>query len=266
MIIQTATNIFRFISVCFYESYADPRYFFEQDYYEMPEYIKETDFDMIKYQDSFIPYIQQWANEVTEKLKRYGIKSIKVKGIGNPKEYNFYTDWANIDVEVDDNWDRIAVKRLKSLSKDRDCNRYFGDNFRSSTGFSFYGPKSWGEFKNALESDNQSCGMYILFGMYSTIAFVKEFGNIAEEKWIEITENQGMQYDDFATTELLIPENSEYLFLDSHTMEADEIYHKVFDKYGWAWRHPKYKSKTELCAMLKWAKEKGMSIEMLKGI
>lgn len=44
---------------------------------------------------------------------------------------------------------------------------------------------------------------------------------------------------------------------------ADELYHHVLDKYGWAWRDPKYKSETELCAMLKWAKEKGLTIEEL---
>lgn len=270
MVISTTTNIFRFISVCFYESFADPRYFFERDYDEMPEYIKETDFDMKKYQDSFILSIQEWANEVIERLKEYGIKSIKVKGIGNPKEYNFYTDWADVDVEADDDWDRIAIRKLKLLSKDHDCNRYFGDNFRSCSGYSFYGPESWKEFEHDLKSNNPRCEMYVLFGMYSTLAFVKEFGNIAEQKWTDITEDRkeedGIKYDDFAVTELLIPEGSEYLFKDSYTAEADELYHKVFDKYGWAWRHPKYKSKTELCAMLKWAKDKGMSIEELKGI
>lgn len=39
--------------------------------------------------------------------------------------------------------------------------------------------------------------------------------------------------------------------------------HHVLDKYGWAWRDPKYKSETELWAMLKWAKEKGLTIEEL---
>lgn len=72
-----------------------------------------------------------------------------------------------------------------------------------------------------------------------------------------------LQYHNFATTEMLIPEGSEHLFNDVHTAEADELYHHVLDKYGWAWRDPKYKSETELCAMLKWAKEKGLTIEEL---
>lgn len=65
------------------------------------------------------------------------------------------------------------------------------------------------------------------------------------------------------TTEMLIPEGSEHLFKDIYTAKADELYHHVLDKFGWAWRDPKYKSETELCAMLKWAKEKGLTIEEL---
>lgn len=42
------------------------------------------------------------------------------------------------------------------------------------------------------------------------------------------------------------------------------IWKKVYEEIvGWAWRDPKYKSETELCAMLKWAKEKGLTIEEL---
>lgn len=38
MILKTTTNEFCFINVSFYETIADPRHFFEQDYEEMPEY------------------------------------------------------------------------------------------------------------------------------------------------------------------------------------------------------------------------------------
>lgn len=136
MILKTTTNEFCFINVSFYETITDPRYFFEQDYEEMPEYEEELD---------------------------------------------------------------------------------------------------------------------------------KEFGFKAGEAWSEITEYAYgcLSYSDFATTEMLIPEGSEHLFKDIYTAKADELYHHVLDKFGWAWRDPKYKSETELCAMLKWAKEKGLTIEEL---
>lgn len=177
MILKTTTNEFCFINVSFYETVADPRHFFSQEYEEMPEYEEESDFDFDSYCNAFMPYVQEWADEVKERLLVYGVKDIKVTSVGHPREYNYGTDW--------------------------------------------------------MES--------------------------------EITEYayECLLYSDFATTEMLIPEGSEYLFNDVHTAEADELYHHVLDKYGWAWRDPKYKSETELCAMLKWAKEKGLTIEEL---
>jgi hypothetical protein len=97
------------------------------------------------------------------------------------------------------------------------------------------------------------------------LKIVKEFGFKAGEAWSEITEYVYgcLSYSDFATTEMLVPEGSEHLFKDIYTAKADDLYHHVLDKFGWAWRDPKYKSETELCAMLKWAKEKGLTIEEL---
>lgn len=43
MILKTTTDEFCFINVSFYETIADPRYFFEQDYEEMPKYKSETE-------------------------------------------------------------------------------------------------------------------------------------------------------------------------------------------------------------------------------
>lgn len=53
MILKTTTNEFCFINVSFYETIADPRHFFEQDYEEMPEYEEESDFDFDSYYNKF---------------------------------------------------------------------------------------------------------------------------------------------------------------------------------------------------------------------
>lgn len=166
MILKTTTNEFCFINVSFYETIADPRYFFEQDYEEMPEYEEGLDFDFDSY-----------------------------------------------------------------------CNK-----FRCKVVYN-----------------------HPILLKYLTLAFVKEFGFKAGEAWSEITEYAYgcLSYSDFATTEMLIAEGSEHLFKDIYTAKADELYHHVLDKFGWAWRDPKYKSETELCAMLKWVKEKGLTIEEL---
>lgn len=102
MILKTTTNEFCFINVSFYETIADPRHFFEQDYEEMPEYEEESDFDFDSYYNKFIPFVQEWANEVSERLYGYGVNSIKVTSVGYPKEYNYGTDWMNVEVEFCD--------------------------------------------------------------------------------------------------------------------------------------------------------------------
>lgn len=98
MILKTTTNEFCFINVSFYETIADPRYFFEQDYEEMPEYEEELDFDFDSYCNKFIPFVQEWANKVGERLYEYGVNNIKVISVGHPKEYNYGTDWINVEV------------------------------------------------------------------------------------------------------------------------------------------------------------------------
>lgn len=243
MILKTTTNEFCFINVSFYETIADPRYFFEQDYEEMPEYEEESDFDFDSYCNKFIPFVQEWANKVGERLYEYGVNNIKVISVGHPKEYNYGTDWMDVRVEFCDEWRQKMLSNIGKIVNDDKCKKYAETNYRSDSGYD----------------------VTILLNMYLTLAFVKEFGFKAGEAWSEITEYAYgcLSYSDFATTEMLIPEGSEHLFKDIYTAKADELYHHVLDKFGWAWRDPKYKSETELCAMLKWAKEKGLTIEEL---
>lgn len=266
MKISTTTNCFEFVRCCFYETLADPRNLFEKDYNEMGEFEEEEDFDYNKYCNDFIPSVQEWANEVSYELKKYGVKDIKVLSVGHPREYNFYTDWMNVEVEVDDNWRGCMLNNIRYLISDDDCVKYFNEHYKSVSGYVFFGPENWEDFETDVRWKRGNPD--ILINMYLTLSFIREFGNIADEKWDEITYlmAESLIYYDYGTTKLFIPEGSEDLFKDSKTMEADELYHKVLDKYGWAWRHPKYKSETELCAMLKWAKDNNLTIEELRSI
>lgn len=267
MILKTTTNEFCFINVSFYETIADPRHFFEQDYEEMPEYEEESDFDFDSYYNKFIPFVQEWANEVSERLYGYGVNSIKVTSVGYPKEYNYGTDWMNVEVEFCDEWRQKMLSNISKIVNDDKCKKYAEANYRSVSGYIFLGPEDLKEFEKEIIERKSDSGydVTILLNMYLTLAFVKEFGFKAGEAWSEITEYAYgcLSYSDFATTEMLIPEGSEHLFKDIYTAKADELYHHILDKFGWAWRDPKYKSETELCAMLKWAKEKGLTIEEL---
>lgn len=267
MILKTTTNEFCFINVSFYETVADPRHFFSQEYDEMPEYEEESDFDFDSYCNAFMPYVQEWADEVKERLYEYGVKDIKVTSVGHPREYNYGTDWMEVEVEFRDGWRQMLLSNIGKIIDDDRCRKYAEVNYKSVQGYIFFGPENLKEFEKEIIEKNPNSGYdpAVLLNMYLTLAFVKEFGFVAEDAWYDVVAEafHYLQYHNFATTEMLIPEGSEYLFNDVHTAEADELYHHVLDKYGWAWRDPKYKSETELCAMLKWAKEKGLTIEEL---
>lgn len=82
MILKTTTNEFCFINVSFYETIADPRYFFEQDYEEMPEYEEELDFDFDSYCNKFIPFVQEWAPKYKSETELCAmLKWAKEKGL-----------------------------------------------------------------------------------------------------------------------------------------------------------------------------------------
>lgn len=150
MILKTTTNEFCFINVSFYETIADPRHFFEQDYEEMPEYEEESDFDFDSYYNKFIPFVQEWANEVSERLYGYGVNNIKVTSVGYPKEYNYGTDWMNVEVEFCDEWRQKMLSNISKIVNDDKCKKYAETNSRSVSGYIFLGPEDLKEFEKEI--------------------------------------------------------------------------------------------------------------------
>lgn len=138
MILKTTTNEFCFINVSFYETIADPRHFFEQDYEEMPEYEEESDFDFDSYYNKFIPFVQEWANEVSERLYGYGVNNIKVISVGHPKDHNYGTDWMDVRVEFCDEWRQKMLSNIGKIVNDDKCKKYAEANYRSVSGYIFF--------------------------------------------------------------------------------------------------------------------------------
>lgn len=150
MILKTTTNEFCFINVSFYETIADPRYFFEQDYEEMPEYEEESDFDFDSYCNKFIPFVQEWANEVGERIYEYGVNNIKVISVGHPKEYNYGTDWMDVRIEFCDEWRKKMLSNIGKIVNDDKCKKYAEANYRSVSGYIFLGPEDLKEFEKKI--------------------------------------------------------------------------------------------------------------------
>lgn len=68
-------------------------------------------------------------------LKDYGVVSIKATKFGSPREYNFMTDWLDLEVEVDDTFFAKAKKAILDPANRKAVVKYAGDNWVSRDGF-----------------------------------------------------------------------------------------------------------------------------------
>lgn len=266
--LKTTTNSFEFVKVDFYNSIASPENMFSDSYYDMPEYERERDFDYLRYCDDFIPKVQEFADTVAKKMECCGVDSIKVTGVCHPNDYNYNTDWMDLDIKFKDGGEKQMEDAVHEIMFCNSCREYFDNRYKTLPGYIFFGPEDIEEFRNETISfvrggltDYDPC---VLMNMFLTLSFIRLFGDMAEEEWDEIAYSEERYYYNYADIELLIPDGSEYLFKDVYTAEADELYHHVFDKVGWAWRG--YESETELGKMLKWAKAKGLTLDELRVI
>lgn len=79
------------------------------------------------------------ANKVfeTEKpLSQYGVVSIKATKFGSPREYNFMTDWLDLDVEVNDTFWAKAKAAIFDEKNREAIVKYAGSHWISHDGFS----------------------------------------------------------------------------------------------------------------------------------
>ena len=83
--------------------------------------------------------IVEEANKVFEAnkpLKEYGVVSIKATKFGSPREYNFMTDWLDLDVEVDDSFWTKAKEAIFKPGNRTKIVEYAGEHWVSYDGFS----------------------------------------------------------------------------------------------------------------------------------
>jgi hypothetical protein len=74
--------------------------------------------------------------EVEKPLREYGVVSIKATEFGSPREYNFTTDWLDLEVEVDDSFWQLAKEAIFKPENRAAIVEYAGDHWVSYDGFS----------------------------------------------------------------------------------------------------------------------------------
>lgn len=83
--------------------------------------------------------IVEEANRVFEAekpLSRYGVVSIKATKFGSPREYNFMSDWLDLEVVVDDSFWRLAKEAIFKPENRAKIVGYAGNHWVSYDGFS----------------------------------------------------------------------------------------------------------------------------------
>lgn len=172
------TNQFGFVDICFYETEADPRFIFDWDE-ESHESGKSCDelWDHFKYdwyRSEWIPYIQEVADQVVKEMKDTGLISMKITNVDSPYEYNFYSDWAEMEVEVSRDWREKALDRAKLYWKDENCMNLV-ESLKTRDGFWSFTPQSEKEWEAAWIG-GQGYSDEILLGCYLTFEFLLRFG------------------------------------------------------------------------------------------
>ena len=172
------THQFVFINVDFYESIADPRYMFDWEE-EAKESEKTCDelwdkFNFDWYRAEWIPYIQEVADQVVKEMKDVGLISMKVTNVDSPYEYNFYSDWAEVKVEVKSDWKGRALNRARIYWHDKDCMDLV-ESLKDHDGFWSFTPQSPKEWEDAWRGRVYYADE-ILLGFYLSMEFLLKFG------------------------------------------------------------------------------------------
>ena len=195
-IIKTATTLFMFTAVDFYWGLGNPdtllSFMFDEDYRdEMSEEDKELidwdNFDMDKYKKEFLPYIQGLADDVAKELD--GVEKIKVLDIKSPREYNFQTDWCDVDVYMEDGWQEKILGHTAEIFADKDCVEFFDENFKTRSGFISFLPEDMKEYPELIRNYNGSMKDDKVVAVWLSLMYVHKNGRIAWENWENIIED-----------------------------------------------------------------------------
>ena len=137
MIFNTSTRIAPIVDVSTYEgpfSYDSLWQSDEESEREEGRFVCD-DYDFSKMGDRIV----EEANKVFEAnkpLSQYGVVSIKATRFGSPREYNFMSDWLDLDVEVDGSFWRLAKEAIFDPKNRAKIVEYAGSHWVSYDGFS----------------------------------------------------------------------------------------------------------------------------------
>ena len=137
MTLSTSTRIAPIVDVSTYEgpfSYESLWGADEESEHEEGRFVCD-DYDSEKMGERIIEEANK-AFEAEKPLSQYGVVSIKATRFGSPREYNFMSDWLDLEVMVDDSFWRLAKEAIFDPKNRAKIVGYAGNHWVSYDGFS----------------------------------------------------------------------------------------------------------------------------------
>ena len=137
MTFRTSTHIAPIVDVSTYEgpfSYESLWGMDEESEREEGRFVCD-DYDFAKVGERIVAEANK-VFEANKPLKEYGVVFIRATKFGSPREYNFMTDWLDIDVGVDDSFWQLAKEAIFKPENRAKIVEYAGEHWVSYDGFS----------------------------------------------------------------------------------------------------------------------------------
>lgn len=223
------SNHFRFFVIDLYSTFNMDNVLSRVDY--MLPYMELEDVDFKRYKSDLLEEIKPVLKEAEEVLKRYGVKSLEITGeIESPREYNFYTDWVDIECRFKSGWKKRIKDAIPSLKEDSDVIEYVKENYLDRSGFWSYFPQTWEELERKFKAEDEFAISELL-----TLLLIHEGWDFVEKEMDVIDRmNEKHTLEEYETYRCIIPEDCVELYNSDSSYLQDSFFHKaleVFPRY-----------------------------------
>lgn len=272
------TNIFPVVDVGMYNSFLSPSLYEENEkdhYVQMhrgaAEFVCLGDFKWNRYKDAVVEaamnYIEAYA---MDRLRQYGVATIRPKGINSPKEYNFSDDSLDLYVYLTPDFDVRMRGHIADMRKNPSLQCYIEEHYWSKSGFWSWMPKSFDEIE-AMEDEERCVGAYLTLALLQE-GYWSRYGRDEDDSNMCIADAVSCAYgDEFCNIYLYVSDELLALYRDDAAL--NNLLWDVYFRIGRPWRGHKPKNsdyvgecKCEAVEFLLWAADNEYSLADLRAI
>lgn len=208
-----------------------------------------------------------WSeDDITEALRKIGLRVSHIGNLQSPREYNFITDWLNITFEGD--VDLMEIQDyMQILWKDKKVRKFAKENYATRSGFISFMPENFEEMWYGLQEED-----FRAWSALVTLTLIHE--GIDFERYQETYMTVVLE-DYFPVEEEVIVREDLIRFYESESGELDILVNDIYNKVPrhervWEGLHDSYKysdvrvDNGKACDLILWANENDYSVEDLR--